>query len=61
MTTNISTVLAALYEQHEINPAEEYAQGTELPRPTWEALKLDIAHKDNGCHVQWTLHVVDEI
>ena len=28
-----------------MNPVEEYAQGTELPHPTWEALKLDIAHK----------------
>ena len=48
-------------KQNEVDPTEEYAQGTELPLPARQAVKLEVAHKDDGGHVQYALHVVDEV
>ena len=48
-------------KQDEVYPTEEYAQGTELPLPAGKTLQLEVAHKDYGCHVKNTFHIVDEM
>ena len=48
-------------EQNEVDPTQEYTDGSELPLPTWQAVKLEVAHEDDGRHVENSLHVVDDV
>ena len=46
-------------EYDEVDPAEEYTHGSELPLPAGETLQLEVAHENDCGNIEKALQVVD--
>lgn len=48
-------------KEHEVEPAEEDAECSQLPSPAVEAGKVSIAHEGDGGYVEENLCIVEEV